>query len=144
MKPQEQKCKVIADLYSAGNDAKTIVKLTKYCKATIYNFVKRLKAGKGIEFSPCGTQRANEKFCHCHQTWKNGLPTAQISTHVITSWGLSCKGTWTGNFTTALPLWSPLWGRIWPPSPWPRSKKACSSFMKHLNYMVKANSGHIE
>eukprot|EP00095_Tigriopus_kingsejongensis_P010263 maker-scaffold178_size283195-snap-gene-1.33 protein:Tk10263 transcript:maker-scaffold178_size283195-snap-gene-1.33-mRNA-1 annotation:"na+ pi-cotransporter family protein" len=47
MKTQEAKRKVIAELHPAGNDAKAIIKATKYSKATVYCVIKRLKAGKG-------------------------------------------------------------------------------------------------
>ncbi len=44
MKPQEQHCKVTSELYSAGNDAKVIIKAINCNRATVYNLVKNLKA----------------------------------------------------------------------------------------------------
>lgn len=61
MKPQEQRRKVIADLYAAGNNAANIVKVTKYPKRTVYDVVKRLKDGRGIEHKPCGPHKAKKR-----------------------------------------------------------------------------------
>ncbi len=61
MKPQEQRCKVIAELYLAGNDAKAIIKATNYCHATVYNVLKKLKAGQGIAHTPCGPHKAKKR-----------------------------------------------------------------------------------
>eukprot|EP00095_Tigriopus_kingsejongensis_P010904 maker-scaffold348_size200312-snap-gene-0.28 protein:Tk10904 transcript:maker-scaffold348_size200312-snap-gene-0.28-mRNA-1 annotation:"glycoprotein-n-acetylgalactosamine 3-beta-galactosyltransferase 1-like isoform x3" len=58
---QELRRKVIADLHAAGNDAATIVKVTNYPKRTVYDVVKRLKDGRGIEHKPCGPHKAKKR-----------------------------------------------------------------------------------
>ena len=61
MKPQEQKRKVIEELYSAGNRAAEILRVTKYAKATVYRVVKQIKAGLGISHSPPGPPKTKKR-----------------------------------------------------------------------------------
>ena len=44
-------------MFSARNDAKAIIKITKYCRGTVYNVVKRLKTVQDIGHTPCGPHR---------------------------------------------------------------------------------------
>ncbi len=58
---QEDKRKVIAELRSASNGVKAIIKATKYPKLTVYDIVKWLKGGKGIGHSPLQSSQGQEK-----------------------------------------------------------------------------------
>ncbi len=61
MKPQELKCKVIAELYWAGNNAKAIINTTMYARSIVFDVIKHLKAGKGVAHAPCGPHKAKKR-----------------------------------------------------------------------------------